>query len=291
MPRDRIFSLLSICGEDTDVKVDYNLPEEEVMFQTLGSSKAQLCLCSATTVARALDLQYNARLQSNLLQSALVSRPYIEIDVHADFVRPNSWCVLYSEEYHQPRVYLGEGPGMTFNTWKACPTKKSFRWYWFQPSNARESQTVWSEPFRACNNSQLIPVCQYGNGFSVVKKHGVQRISPPIPQEEVSDRSRLSTGANDLDTVRWNFDHSQTLAFHGGGMSFYGLEPEKPRLLDECIDTLDVYTIRMTFPVLTKIMMEHLTWNTAHCDFKRDGFSKGGFEYPRIGHEYRAGTE
>jgi hypothetical protein len=286
--RDRIFSLLSICSEGTNVKVDYSLPDEEIVFQTLQSSKEQLCLCSAAIVARALEVKDSPTFSFDSPSIGLHPQPYIEFDVHAQLVQPNSWCVLYSDEHRHPGIYLGEGPGTIFNSWKTCPMEKDFRLYWLQPSSPLEGQTIWSEPFRACDNNQLIPVCQYEEGFSVRKKHEMQEAARIGNNIRNSDRSRLSTGADDLDTIRWNFDHSQMLDFHGGNMSFHGIEQRQQENPEQYTNKLDVYTIRMSFPVLTKILMTNVTRYNAHCDFKRNDCTEKGFEYARIGRENRS---
>lgn len=288
--RDRIFSLLSICGQNTRVKVDYSLPDEELVFQTLVSSRDQLCLCSAATVARALEVKNISTVTYNVPGLGGLPQPYIEIDVHAQFVQPNSWCVLHSDEHEYPRIYLGEGPGTVFNSWETCPMGKDLRIYWLHPSTPSEKQTIWAEPFRACDNSQLIPICQYDEGFHVRKKYASQPAPPIRKLAETSTQSRLSTGADDLDVIRWNFDHGDTPGFYGGDMSFYGIEQDQNTHPEDFLDTLHVYTIRLSFPVLAKMMMENVTWYNSHCDFKKGDCSMKGFEYARIGHEARRST-
>jgi hypothetical protein len=55
--RDRIFSLLSLCREGPDVKVDYAVPDTQVMVQVLEACEKTLCFCSIAIVAEALELR------------------------------------------------------------------------------------------------------------------------------------------------------------------------------------------------------------------------------------------
>jgi hypothetical protein len=64
--RDRIFSLLSLCREGSDVKVDYSVPDTEVMVQVLGACEKSLCFCSVAIVAEALDLRQLPELEVTL---------------------------------------------------------------------------------------------------------------------------------------------------------------------------------------------------------------------------------
>lgn len=50
--RDRIYSLLSLCRNGDQIKVDYNASDNEVIVQVLDACHEELCFCSAATVAR-----------------------------------------------------------------------------------------------------------------------------------------------------------------------------------------------------------------------------------------------
>jgi hypothetical protein len=54
VPRDRIYSLLSVCGEGSDLRVDYQVSNEEVFLETIRSCAQSLCFCSVACVALAL---------------------------------------------------------------------------------------------------------------------------------------------------------------------------------------------------------------------------------------------
>jgi hypothetical protein len=52
--RDRIYSLLALSGEGKKIKVDYDIPEEQLMREVLSIRPDSVCLCSAAISARAL---------------------------------------------------------------------------------------------------------------------------------------------------------------------------------------------------------------------------------------------
>jgi hypothetical protein len=54
--RDCIYSLLALCGEGSDLHVDYNDSEMALAKRTLACCKQSFCLCSIKVVAYALDI-------------------------------------------------------------------------------------------------------------------------------------------------------------------------------------------------------------------------------------------
>jgi hypothetical protein len=54
LPRDRIYSLLSICRDGLKIAVDYDLPVAELMYRVLDNQR--LCFCTAAMVSQTLDL-------------------------------------------------------------------------------------------------------------------------------------------------------------------------------------------------------------------------------------------
>ncbi|OAL43357.1 hypothetical protein IQ07DRAFT_552588 [Pyrenochaeta sp. DS3sAY3a] len=77
-PRDRIYSLLALCGDGIELKVAYDVTDEQVLQQTLFAWKDCLCLCSAAVVAQALwphKLDYPSQVESiqDLIQIKLAA--------------------------------------------------------------------------------------------------------------------------------------------------------------------------------------------------------------------------
>jgi hypothetical protein len=58
--RDRVFSLLALCGDGSDVKVDYATLPTELAMHILGACKLSFCLCSIGTVGNVLNLTQEA---------------------------------------------------------------------------------------------------------------------------------------------------------------------------------------------------------------------------------------
>jgi len=54
--RDRVFSLLALCGEGADVEVDYTIPEGELVWNVLRRLRHSLCLCSICIVGDVLGI-------------------------------------------------------------------------------------------------------------------------------------------------------------------------------------------------------------------------------------------
>jgi hypothetical protein len=58
VPRDRVYSLLSLCDESHKLDVDYETPTVELAYQLLECYRDCMCLCAAVTVAEALHVRY-----------------------------------------------------------------------------------------------------------------------------------------------------------------------------------------------------------------------------------------
>jgi hypothetical protein len=57
VPRDRIFSVLALCNDESRIEVDYEIAPQELARNVL--RKTLCCVCSAHLVARTLDIQHN----------------------------------------------------------------------------------------------------------------------------------------------------------------------------------------------------------------------------------------
>lgn len=86
-PRDRVFSLLSLCAvKPWAITVDYSISPILLAYQVLCSTPRRICICSATVVADALDLEYldDGKCPENF------DGPWIELDVDlAVVISPN----------------------------------------------------------------------------------------------------------------------------------------------------------------------------------------------------------
>jgi hypothetical protein len=78
VPRDRIYSLLSLCSEFQLPDIDYNQTDEELAYDVLNRSDESLCVCSALLVAQTLCL-------SDRQQSEVDSPTYTSQSTFLDF--------------------------------------------------------------------------------------------------------------------------------------------------------------------------------------------------------------
>ena len=70
--RDRVFSLLALCGEGSGLEVNYNLSRHELVDRVLRVCPRSLCLCTIRTVANALlDEHHAVSMTDDLDTSAL----------------------------------------------------------------------------------------------------------------------------------------------------------------------------------------------------------------------------
>jgi hypothetical protein len=60
-PRDRIFSLIALCNDFRNLKVDYDTPPHDLVFDILQSSEGSMCLCSASVLDRILVAEWTPR--------------------------------------------------------------------------------------------------------------------------------------------------------------------------------------------------------------------------------------
>lgn len=118
VPRDRVFSLLSLCEPSQAVEVDYAIPVGSLVYNILERVAAPLCMCSALLVAHALGLEEpHADGSSKFLNWD----PYIKIELqNIYFGRPPAHkppgiqLKLFSFERKWSRLH----PGMM----GSCPT-------------------------------------------------------------------------------------------------------------------------------------------------------------------------
>jgi hypothetical protein len=67
--RDRIFSLLAVCVDKPDIKIDYDVPHDELAVKVLSACSYSLCLCSVKIVVAALELSTSPSSVSSLSKS------------------------------------------------------------------------------------------------------------------------------------------------------------------------------------------------------------------------------
>jgi hypothetical protein len=133
--RDRLFSLLGICGEGADVKVDYTISDAELAWNALWSCRRSFCLCSLLSLVEPLwwprNLQGYSILTVPMTWGGGQSDgwPFLGHDRREQKSKDRSFeplhaiCVLYTPELRD------ESPGsdttrirITIDTHVLCPT-------------------------------------------------------------------------------------------------------------------------------------------------------------------------
>lgn len=56
MYHDKVYSLLALCSEGSDLKVDYSLTRQQLAVQAFTTNKQRFCLCTVFVVVEALGL-------------------------------------------------------------------------------------------------------------------------------------------------------------------------------------------------------------------------------------------
>lgn len=84
-PRDRVFSLLSLCSTGTlTIPVDYEVELDQLAYHVLRSHPGPICPCSAMFVARQLEL---SPIRNGCIEPTNIrgdSTPWIEFDMSED---------------------------------------------------------------------------------------------------------------------------------------------------------------------------------------------------------------
>jgi hypothetical protein len=107
--RDRVFSLLSMCGDGSDVLIDYDVTDVQVAENVLNSCKRSFCLCTIRIVAFVLRVP----IQTGPSQYTLKPHwDYVRIHLAVttnfnDFMRTKtSPSILYETERYSPDPVL-----------------------------------------------------------------------------------------------------------------------------------------------------------------------------------------
>lgn len=158
IPRDRVYSLLSICAEHHKIKVDYKLPDAKLMYRVLGQSHPDLCLCEANMIARSLNLGGAAT----------------RIGETPDFegYLTSSFSVRHVELYKLSKLKAIHGytrnqsPGKNYDyrmSFNFCSSKEEIVVSWNKPGNPNNMIIVWTP-----HHPRPKFECPYGEGFQIL---------------------------------------------------------------------------------------------------------------------------
>jgi hypothetical protein len=172
IPRDRIYSLLALSWEGQKIKVDYDIPEEQLMRQVLSIRPGSVCLCSTAISARALAPWEFSTLENS--RNHFNELPFAELHMYA--------CALSSVicpfcQNYTPSSW-GRKKGVVFCLKTACPDTQGHI-FWEQSNDADCTEMakpmVSKDPIhgllhtqvRSNNRSQLL--FNNGGGLSIIR--------------------------------------------------------------------------------------------------------------------------
>jgi hypothetical protein len=85
IPRDRIYSILSLCKPGERIKVDYQLPDVDLFYNGLKESTTPVCVCHALLIGHCLEMNKSTRPRR-----IGVTEPYLELKIYQNKHVPTS---------------------------------------------------------------------------------------------------------------------------------------------------------------------------------------------------------
>lgn len=163
--RDRIYSLLALSKEAKVLKVDYDIPEEQILRQVLSLRERSICLCSAAIVAHALGPWDFDTLQHD------IDKPFATIHMYASAPGPTG-C-LFCSNWIPSSWKKKEGHVFCLGT--ACPdTQGHMFWERIRQetkeddgSPALEKRTTDLIHLQLPRNNRSQLLCKEGTGVSI----------------------------------------------------------------------------------------------------------------------------
>jgi hypothetical protein len=92
--RDRIFSLLGLCRDGMNLKVDYSISDHDLAVKVLTHASDTFCLCSIHTISGALKLPMSACLDEYSLDSQSIVRTSLDLRIlqgDSQYLQPRHW--------------------------------------------------------------------------------------------------------------------------------------------------------------------------------------------------------
>lgn len=82
VPRDRIFSLVSLCSEKARIKVDYRCSVFRLAHQIVAACRSTICMCTTVLILDILDADIQ-QLSSDELTHLMADGPYLEFGLYS----------------------------------------------------------------------------------------------------------------------------------------------------------------------------------------------------------------
>jgi hypothetical protein len=90
--RDRIFSLVSLCSEKDDIKMDYECPVFRLAYQIVAACRNTICMCTTVLILDMLEPDIH-QLPSDELALLVTDGPYLEFELAGQELKldPNTY--------------------------------------------------------------------------------------------------------------------------------------------------------------------------------------------------------
>ncbi|KAH8626781.1 hypothetical protein IG631_18799 [Alternaria alternata] len=194
VPRDRIFSLVSLCSEKDRIKVEYGCSVFQLAHQIVDACRSTICMCTTVLILDMLDPEIQ-QLSSDELTHLMADGPYLEFDLYPIMNRfyPNGnvhqgCCALLGKLINDlPVSYLDEPDREHKNIYQGFSWSKHINDRWAQ--KFRVSFVYARAWFKQQDKSRRKKI---GRSFGILpkSKHGSIRSSDTYP--------RLGWGNSDM---------------------------------------------------------------------------------------------
>jgi hypothetical protein len=157
IPRDRIYSLLSICRDGLKVTVDYDLPEPDLMYRVL-RQQMLFCFCTAVMVSQTLDMANASQVGDGPPGTQVYFRRRVSRGNVLSKTRAS-----YNQLGSPTSIIKSVGAYFDYSLcFKFC-INKYVTVSWNSPGTSNENMLVWTDTFEKGD----IVGCKYGDGFEI----------------------------------------------------------------------------------------------------------------------------
>lgn len=177
IPRDRVFSLLSLCKGGSSFNIDYNLSDAKILAQVLRHDGNHNCLCTAIAIAKSADLidltssqdfvhGHDSHMEETGAQ-APTQNNFVEMDVYPNSIIWENMCMNYGR---LDDLILMDGHEMTFDRcvcFDTCSSLGPIRISSGSSMYLTDDVSVWNQSPKKQKCERL---CRYGDGIEIVLK-------------------------------------------------------------------------------------------------------------------------
>jgi hypothetical protein len=177
IPRDRIFSLLSLCKGGSSFNIDYKLSDAEILAQVLRHDGNQNCLCTAIAIAKSAGLTDSNSSQDvvhghdSYMEETGAQAPtqnnFVEMDVYPNSIIWDTMCMNYGRLDDILQMDMDE---MSFDRcvcFDTCSSLVPIRISSGSSMYLTDDVSVWNQ---SPTKQKCERLCRYGDGIEIVLK-------------------------------------------------------------------------------------------------------------------------